>query len=127
MGDVIRLSPSTHQRHRVEQSYEFAPALDEALGSIAKTLRCFEAEGGSGSSLCVLNTPLLDLLTTVDGDPQVEVAVDHLYEAARRLTLERQREVAPEHQRYADLAAAYLRLRQQVAAARPRAEQSYDI
>ncbi len=127
MGDVIRLTPSTYQSHRVEQSYEFARALDEALGSIAKTLRCLEAGDRSGSSLCVLNTHLLDLLTSVERDPRVEAAVDQLYGAARRLTSLRQREASPERERCTDLATAYLRLRQRVAAARLRVEHSYDI
>jgi hypothetical protein len=118
MGDVIHLTLSTYQSRLLAQGYDFARALDEALGSIARTLTNFEAGDRSGSSLCALNIHLLDLLKSAERDPQIEAAVDHLYEVARRLISVHQRAVPSEHERGTDLATAYLRLRQQVVAAR---------
>ncbi len=124
MGDVIPMALSGSQSPLLEQTYEFARVLDEALGAIAKTLRSVEAGHWNVSSLCALNTDLLDLLRSVGRDQQIEAAVDQVYEAARRLTYVHQRTVAPEHERYTDLTTAYLRLRQKVIAARQKTEES---
>jgi hypothetical protein len=118
MGDVIQLARNEVKSHWREQDYDLVRAIDEALGSVAKTLRIIQAGVHSRRTyLQALSADLLVVLTCVGRDPATEASIDHLYEAARRLTGSYRRDGSSHGEMHDNLKSAYLRLRREVGAA----------
>ena len=120
MGDVVSLNLPHAQSRLLEQDYDFTRGVDEALGCVATTLRALEHRDDSRNHLHALSTDLLDLLSYVERDHLLDMAVDHLLGTARRLLVARQQEGDPPPEAYHELGSAYLVLRSRVVLARPR-------
>ena len=120
MGKVVRLAFLADPDRLPGQDFGLARAMDEALGSVAKTLRLVEAGEDSRTCLHALSADLLDLLSSVKREARVEAAVDDFYEAARRLLSRHGCDGPLDPERHRGLEAAYLRFRSEVVTARPK-------
>ena len=120
MGKVIHLkSPKLASIERKE-SVVCLIEIVQALAAVRKTLHRIAQDGTREHEIHVLSTDLLHLLALVQREPEMEHAVDEVYEAARLFVLRSKSKGAPDAKCLQRLNHAHQHLTTVFAAARPR-------